>query len=441
MSALIDLLGGGRDPAHPLVVARGETLMLETARALGPAADLGVADVVLVSIGDVMALVRCLVALDGQVGALLLVSTSQSAEVIAELSNLAGASRIVTDRDDLPDAVGPVDVLGAPKPPSVRTTWMMTTSGTTGIPKIVPHTLTSLARTVRPDPLARTPIWGLVYEMTRFAGLQVGLQSLIGGGTLSAPDTHAPLPEQIAHLAATGCTHLSATPTLWRRLMMAPDIKTLTLRQITLGGEIADQVILDAVSVRFPAARVTHIYASTEAGVGFAVNDRKAGFPLTYLDEPPGGVGMKILDDMLWLRPPDGRAIHYLGAQKITIDEAGYVLTGDHIEKVGDRAFFLGRDSGVVNVGGVKVYPERVERMIAATPGVGLVQVGARKNPITGALLVATVVPNDPDADQEALKTAILATCRETLEREAVPARVLFAERLDTNAAGKIVRT
>lgn len=457
MTSLIDLLGGGRDPAHPLVVTPDETLTLETARTFGPAGDLDVTDVVLVSIKNVTALVRCLVALDGQVGALLLVSTSQSAEVIAELSTLAGASRIVTDRDDLPGEIGPIvelvvgpaDVLGAPKPARARTTnpararttWMMTTSGTTGIPKIVPHTLASLARTVRPDPLARTPVWGLVYEMTRFAGLQVGLQSLIGGGTLSAPDTHAPLSEQIAHMAASGCSHLSATPTLWRRLMMAPEIKTLALRQITLGGEIADQVILDAVSARFPDARVTHIYASTEAGVGFAVNDRKAGFPLAYLDAPPGGVGMKILNDMLWLRPPDGRTVHYLGAQEITVDDAGYVLTGDRIEQDGARAFFLGRDSGVVNVGGVKVYPERVERTIAATPGVGLVQVNARKSPITGALLVATVVPSDPDADRDALKTAILATCRATLEREAVPARLLFAERLDTNAAGKIVRT
>ena len=107
----------------------------------------------------------------------------------------------------------------------------------------------------------------------------------------------------------------------------------------------------------------------------------------------------------------------------------------------GDRVLFLGRDSGVVNVGGVKVYPEHVERIIATTPGVGLVQVGARKNPITGALLVATVVPTNPTIDRDALRTAILGTCRNTLEREAVPARVLFAEHLEINHAGKIVRT
>ena len=61
-----------------------------------------------------------------------------------------------------------------------------------------------------------------------------------------------------------------------------------------------------------------------------------------------------------------------------------------------DRALFLGRDSGVVNVGGVKVYPERVERTIAAVDGVGLAQVGARRSPITGSLLGGHDRPRDP---------------------------------------------
>ena len=95
----------------------------------------------------------------------------------------------------------------------------------------------------------------------------------------------------------------------------------------------------------------------------------------------------------------------------------------------------------MVNIGGVKVYPERVERTIAAVSGVGLAAVSAKANPITGALLMATVVPADPAADQEALRAAILAHCRESLEREAVPARIRFAESLETNAAGKILRS
>lgn len=143
---------------------------------------------------------------------------------------------------------------------------------------------------------------------------------------------------------------------------------------------------------------------------------------------------------MLWVKPPGDRVARYLGGQALETDAEGYVNTGDRIEVLNGRAIFLGRESGMVNVGGVKVYPERVERVIAAVDGVGLAAVAAKKNPITGALLTATVVPADPDADCEALRERILTACRGTLEREAVPARIAFADSLETNAAGKIIR-
>jgi len=38
-------------------------------------------------------------------------------------------------------------------------------------------------------------------------------------------------------------------------------------------------------------------------------------------------------------------------------DADGFVDTGDIVERRGDRYYFLGRRSGVVNIGGLKVYP------------------------------------------------------------------------------------
>lgn len=444
LAARIAAAPGQPTPDHPLLVTpRGQLSRADAAR-LAPAAAVTPGARVALCIADQLALTRLLVALDGHAGGLLLISASAAPEVVAALAETAACPLVISDRDDLPGVMPPeAALLHTSSPPAGQggpTEWMMTTSGTTGMPKIVPHSLDTLARTVRRDPLGRVPVWGLVLEMTRFAGLQVTLQALLGGGTLVAAPQDAPLPGQVAALAAAGVTHLSATPTLWRRLLMAPGLEALPLRQITMGGEIADQGVLNAARARFPAARITHIYASTEAGVGFAVTDGQAGFPMAFTEHPPGGVGVKIAEGLLWLRPPDSRAIRYLGGQEITVDPDGHVLTGDRIEIRGDRAHFLGRDSGVVNIGGVKVYPERVERTVAAVPGVALAQITAKANPITGALLMATVVPDDPAADPATLKTAILSHCRATLEREAVPARIRFAESLETNAAGKIVR-
>ncbi len=327
---------------------------------------------------------------------------------------------------------------GAP----VATTWLMTTSGTTGVPKIVTHSVASLTRSVRGTRPEALPVWGLLYDMTRFAGMQVGLQAMTGHGTLAAIDRDAVLGDQVAEMAAAGVTHLSATPTLWRRLLMAPGVEGLPLRQITLGGEIAEQPVLDAIRARFPKARVTHIYASTEIGVGFAVNDGRAGFPESYLSaDAPAGLAMRVEDGMLWLRPPEAHRTRYLGDNQLDIDAAGYVRSGDQVEIRDGRVHFLGRDSGVVNVGGVKVYPERVEAVLTADPRVSLAQVTAKSSPITGNLLVATIVPADPAADRAALKRELMAHAQAHLEREAVPAMWRFVDHLETNAAGKIVRS
>lgn len=414
---------------------------------------IGPQDRVLVSLHDTGELAHTLVLLDGRVEAMLLASYSFTPEVIAALMETAGITRLVSDRAELAhlSALAPAAIRGgragtAPAP--VATQWLMTTSGTTGLPKIVTHTLASLSRSVRLARPGRMPVWGLLYDMTRFAGMQVGLQAMSGHGTLAAIDRDAPLGTQVEEMAAAGVTHLSATPTLWRRLLMAPGVERLALQQATLGGEIVDQAVLDAIAARFPGVRLTHIYASTEIGVGFAVNDGRAGFPESYLSpEAPAGLAMRVEEGMLWLRPPPAHRTRYLGEAQLDIDAEGYVRSGDRVELRPDpatgaaRVLFLGRDSGVVNVGGVKVYPERVETVLNAHPAVSLSHVGAKSSPITGSLLVATIIPADPAADRVALKRELLAAAQAVLEREAVPAVWRFADRLDTNAAGKIVRS
>ncbi len=218
---------------------------------------------------------------------------------------------------------------------------------------------------------------------------------------------------------------------------MAPRHQDMPLAQVTMGGEIADQGILSKVTAAYPKARVTHIYAATETGVGFAVNDGKAGFPERFLEAAPGGVGVKVDDKGLWLRPPGKTSPP--PAKSVLSDDEGYLFTGDMVERRDGRIYFLGRDSGVINVGGVKVHPERVEATIAEVPGVALVKVSAKKNPFTGALVLATVQP-DGSQPEVTLREAIVAACQAKLEREAAPAIIKFAPDLEINAAGKIVR-
>jgi acyl-coenzyme A synthetase/AMP-(fatty) acid ligase len=100
---------------------------------------------------------------------------------------------------------------------------------------------------------------------------------------------------------------------------------------------------------------------------------------------------------------------------------------------------------GVINVGGLKVYPEEVESVLNADPRVRMSLVRARRNPITGAVVVADVVladPLSPSASDtpDAVKSDLLDACRRHLAAHKVPAMLRFVPALEFTAAGKLVR-
>ena len=58
--------------------------------------------------------------------------------------------------------------------------------------------------------------------------------------------------------------------------------------------------------------KIGHAYASTEAGVGFDVDDGREGFPASFVGAQRDGVEMRIEDGSLRIRSP-GTASRYLG--------------------------------------------------------------------------------------------------------------------------------
>ena len=441
MNALSKRIAGD-DGAPVLQGSEGRTATKADLAATGLSDRIAPGDRVALAVADPFEAVRALALLDGRVAAILLLSRSLAPDLVAELAGKAGCTLCVSDRTlslpgDLP-VLSPEDIAGDRTDTDAPTAWLMTTSGTTGTPKIIPHSLRSLTHSVyRFGPETR-PAWGLLYDPTRFAGLQVALQALVGGGRLIVTDPDAGIGAQVAALTEHGCTHLSATPTLWRRVLMTPGHDRLSLRQVTLGGEIADQSTLDALARAFPDARRTHIYASTEAGVGFSVTDGKAGFPETYLDNAPGRIRMAVRDGILWLRPAE-TALTAGGPDGVEVDADGFVNSGDRVAVSDGRVTFLGRENGLINVGGAKVHPETVEAVIRSVPGVALVRVSGKASPVMGALVVAEI-QLDAGADRDETRRRVQEACRARLNREAMPASLRFVDDFEINASGKLVR-
>ena len=389
-------------------------------------------------------------AIDGLVDSFALISTANSIELISSLAKSGNFEAILCDDSlnldkvkNLPPVFHDLETLintfSSRKPPK-ETRWILTTSGTTGKPKLVSHSLSSLTRTTKTDLERGTNIcWGMLYDYTRFAGLQVLLQSIISGSVLIEPIFKYSLEKKIKNFIDHNCTHLSATPTLWRKILMTPNSNQINLLQATLGGEIADDKILSAVSKHFPKARIAHIFASTEAGVGFSVIDKKAGFPKNYLKSPPLGIDIKIENNRLYVR--NNEVINkYFGSEIAFASNDGWIDTGDSVEVKSDRVLFRGREDGVINVGGDKVYPEEVENILLKHPLVSAARVYAKSNPITGSLVAADVTLIDQKTDENKAKKLLQEYSIEMLDRHKSLASIKIVPGFNLNSSGKIVR-
>lgn len=329
-------------------------------------------------------------------------------------------------------------------PAPVRTDWVLMTSGTTGKPKMVAHDLAGLSAAIRArSPADGAAVWGTFYDIRRYGGLQIFLRAVLGGASLVLSMAGEPVAEHLARLGKHGVTHLSGTPSQWRRALMSPAIGSIAPRYVRLSGEIADQPILDSLRNAFPNAAVGHAYASTEAGVGFDVNDGIAGFPADYVGSIRNGVEIKVVDGSLHIRSR-GSAFGYVGDDQSLADADGFVDTGDIVELRDDRYYFVGRKGGIINIGGLKVHPEEIEAVINRHPDVQMSLVHSRPNAITGSIVAADIVLKSelhgPTDRRSEVKNDILKLCRETLPRHKVPAVISFVPALGVAATGKLLR-
>jgi acyl-coenzyme A synthetase/AMP-(fatty) acid ligase len=323
------------------------------------------------------------------------------------------------------------------------TEWILLTSGTTGRPKMVLHTLASLTGAIEIGESTSEAIWGTFYDIRRYGGLQIFLRAVLTRSSLFLAGPGEPVANVLRRAGDAGVTHISGTPSHWRRALMSPEAGRISPRYIRLSGEIADQAILDNLRSAYPDAAISHAFATTEAGVAFDVRDQLSGFPASLLTDAPG-VELKVVDATLRIRS-SRTAERYLGENPPALkDVEDFVDTGDVLELHEGRYRFKGRRDGVINVGGLKVHPEEVEAVLNRHPRVRLSLVKAKKNPITGALVAADVLLKDPsapdDEDARDLQRTLRQFCRESLAPHKVPTAIAFVSAMDISETGKLVR-
>jgi acyl-coenzyme A synthetase/AMP-(fatty) acid ligase len=435
------------DPRHVLSVAD----IVNQSCVAGRASELSGRSVLLAT-SDQLISALAMIELDGVAARMLLCPPDLNPDHGETLMEDADIDVIVTDEPMRWNNAGVDLVVEAhlPEPVRVRpvteraTEWLMLTSGTSGVPKIVSHTLEGLCGAIVAEAPARdgTPVWATFYDIRRYGGLQIFLRAIVGGGSMVLSDPDEPLVDHVARLSTHGVTHISGTPSHWRKLLMSGAATGFGPRYVRLSGEIADQAVLDGLKQAFPQASIGHAYASTEAGVCFAVNDGLEGFPVRMIGQNRDGVEMKVVDGSLRVRSKRA-ATAYVGKNAAQLTDAdGFVDTGDMVELRGDRNYFVGRRGGIINIGGLKVHPEEIEAVINRHVEVRMSRAKSRKSPITGSIVIAEVVlAEGAGARAKEIREEILAECRAHLASHKVPAVIRVIETLDVTPAGKLTRT
>lgn len=301
------------------------------------------------------------------------------------------------------------------------------TSGTTGQPKKIVHTVASLTRTTRTGEKYRNDVWGFAYNPTHMAGLQVFFQAFENMNTIVSLFGKS-RKEMYDIIRRHQITHLSATPTFYRLLLPVGETCPSVVRA-TLGGERSDGHLYDTLRQIFPNARVNNIYASTEAGALFSSQDDCFQIPESIRER------IKVSEQELLIHKS------LLGTSDSMPLHEDYYHSGDIIEWVdeGKGVFrFVSRKNEMINVGGYKVNPEEVEAALMSVAGIRQSLVYGRSNSVLGNVVCADVVL---EQGSRLDAVGIRQSMQGRLQDFKIPRRIRIVDALPLTRTGKLKRS
>ena len=339
---------------------------------------------------------------------------------------------------------------------------LLQTSGTTSRPKVVPLSHANLLASARSvaEVLALGPADRSLAAMPLFHihGIVASLLApLLAGGSViccRSNDPHALL----AAMETLKPTWLSAVPTLLQGLLAELD-RTLQsppaheLRFLRSSSSPLPPPVLKRLEAVF-GVPVIEAYGMTEAAHQICSNRLPGSGPGRH----PGSVGAAAGPELVVLgagrRPLPAREIGEVAIRGINVttgyeaaDQSGWVmdaageswfLTGDEGWLDGQGQLTLtGRLKEMINRGGEKVIPRRVDEALLLHPAVEQALAFAVPHPTLGEDLAAAVVLRaGAAADEQELRGHAFAQ----LAPHEVPSRILLLETLPRGATGKLQR-
>jgi len=207
-----------------------------------------------------------------------------------------------------------------------------------------------------------------------------------------------------------------------------------SLKLITYGTEVMPERTLALLSDAFPDIRLQQTYGLSELGI---LRSKSASNRSLMVQVGGEDYETKVVDGTLRIRARCSM-LGYLNAPS-PFDEEGWFNTGDSVIQEGDYYRILGRVTEIINVGGQKVYPAEVEKVISEIPNFTDVSVSGEPHLLMGNVVVATVQMAEPLPAAE-IKRKIVEHCRGRLQPFMIPAKVKVVTESLVNYRFKKVR-
>jgi O-succinylbenzoic acid--CoA ligase len=337
-------------------------------------------------------------------------------------------------------------VSGLPDEVRAGTAVVVTTSGSTGIPKRVVLSRDALtASALATADRIGEGAWLLALPPSYVAGLQVLVRSIVADrepAVMSGAFTPRAFAAAALMMASTEHgvripTFTSLVPAQLTRLLDAASGDSAVLaairsfQAILVGGQALPPAVLERAQEA--GARIVRTYGSTETSGGCIYD----GVPLR-------GVGLRIAGGEVQVSGPT-LAEGYLGAEELTDAAFRRDPDGTRWYRTGDAGLIedgvlrvRGRIDNVIVSGGINVSLDRVEQVVRAVPGLGSAVVVGVDDERWGEASVIVAIRGEALRRSESVQLdEARAAVKDAIGAHARPARLVLVDELETLPSGK----
>lgn len=289
-------------------------------------------------------------------------------------------------------------------------------TGTTGRPKAILHDFNLFIQKFNTRRPSLRTISFLLFD--HIGGINTLFHTLFNKGVIITPKARTV--ESILDACNTYKAEvLPTTPTFLRMMLISgliPDRIPNSLKLITYGTERMDQPTLNELCSLLPNIDFRQTFGMSELGI---VRVKSKNRNSLFMRIGGDGIETKIKNGTLFIKSKS-RMLGYLNAAS-PFDEDGWYNTKDIVEEKDGYIKIIGRESDVINVGGLKFVASEVERVALSYPNVSFAKAFPKQNPITGQHVELIVQPQKKELIDKNLLKAFL---NEHLQPHMTPKRI-----------------